>query len=66
MMKMDSQRIWLHPPKFWTQTGNMSKEQVDELMARVWSMAEEGDLQGLRQFDFISIGSPVLQRRRAS
>ncbi len=64
---MNSERIWLHPPKFWARTKEMSKDQVDELMIRIWQMAEERDLQGLRQFDFIFIGDPrATNRAKAS
>ena len=51
-------RIWFYPSKFWAATKGMSKEQVEELMDRIASMAEREDMQGLSQHDFIYIGNP--------
>ncbi len=56
-------RIWFYPQKFWAATRNMDKQQADELRQRIQHMAEERDLDGLRQFDFIYIGNPY---RKAS
>ncbi len=51
-------RVWLYPPKFWAATQSMSKEEVDVLMDRLWTMAEQCDTAGLSQFDFIQVGNP--------
>ncbi|HVZ60743.1 MAG TPA: hypothetical protein VG892_08155 [Terriglobales bacterium] len=51
------QRIWFNPPKFWRATQGMSKEEVDRIMDRVWTLAERHDFAGLGQFNFIHIGS---------
>jgi hypothetical protein len=52
------QRIWFHPPKFWAATNHMRKEEADELLARVIRMAENAELDRLRQYTFISVGVP--------
>ncbi len=49
-------RIWFHPTKFWEFTKNMPEEEVDRLFERVYRLAEQRDLNALREFDFISIG----------
>ncbi|MGE0407478.1 MAG: hypothetical protein AB7O65_14375 [Candidatus Korobacteraceae bacterium] len=57
------ERIWFYPPKFWAVTRKMSQDQVDDLMNRIWRMAEQRDLQGLSEFDFIYVGNPYLDGR---
>jgi hypothetical protein len=52
------QRIWFHPPKFWAATNHMGKEEADELLNRVLSMAEHAEFERLRQYTFISVGWP--------
>lgn len=51
-------RIWFNPAIFWTETKEMSQEEIDRLFDRVWRMAEEGDIDGLRNFDFVQVGFP--------
>ena len=53
-----AERIWFHPALFWTVTKEMTQEEADQLFERVWRMAEEGDLEGLRDFEFVQIGTP--------
>lgn len=52
------QRIWFHPPKFWAATNHMRKEEADELLSRVIRMAENSELDRLRQYTFISVDAP--------
>jgi hypothetical protein len=52
------ERIWFHPPKFWAATNHMRKEEADELLNRVLRMAENSELDRLRQYTFISVGWP--------
>lgn len=52
------QRIWFHPPKFWAATNHMRKEEADELLNRVIRLAENSELDRLRQYTFISVGVP--------
>jgi hypothetical protein len=52
------QRIWFHPPKFWAATHHLRKEEADELLNHVLRMAEDADLERLRQYSFISVGRP--------
>ncbi len=47
--------IVFDPYKFWQATQEMSRDDLDRLMERVVKLAEEGDLEGLRRFDFIRI-----------
>ena len=56
------QRIWFHPPKFWAATNHMRKEEADELLDRVIRMAENSELDRLRQYTFISVGVPKVSR----
>ena len=53
-----AERIWFHPALFWTDTKEMTQEQADELFDKVWQMAEEGDLEGLRDYRFVQVGHP--------
>jgi hypothetical protein len=53
-----AQRIWFHPPKFWAATNKMRKEEADELLNRVIRLAENSELERLRQYTFISVGVP--------
>ncbi len=55
-------RVWLNPPKFWTATRNMSKEEASAFFDYVYSLAEQRDYDKLQSFDFIKIGPD----RRAS
>ena len=50
------ERIWFHPPKFWAATKNMRKEETEELIAKVLRMAENSEIDRLRQYQFISVG----------
>jgi hypothetical protein len=50
------QRIWFHPPKFWAATNHMGKDEADELLSRVLSMAEHAEFDRLQQYTFISVG----------
>ncbi|MGA3211158.1 MAG: hypothetical protein ABSD20_07600 [Terriglobales bacterium] len=47
--------IWLDPPRFWSATRNMSKDEVGGLLDEVMSLAERRDLIALRRYDFISL-----------
>jgi hypothetical protein len=55
-------RIWFHPPKFWAATNHLRKEEADELLNRVLRMAENSEVDRLRQFSFISVGKPGTAR----
>jgi hypothetical protein len=48
-------RIWLNPPKYWAATKQMFPEEVERMMDRLFSLAEKGELDALRKFEFISI-----------
>ena len=48
-------RIWLHPPKYWTATKGMSPDETDRFMNQLLSFAENGELNALREYDFITI-----------
>jgi len=50
-------RIWFHPPMFWAATKGMSQEQADRFLDEVLVLAEVRDLETLRRFPFVSIGS---------
>ncbi len=56
------QRIWFNPPKFWAATNHMRKEEADELLTRVLRMAENSELDRLRQYSFISVGCPSQEK----
>jgi hypothetical protein len=53
-----TERIWFNPALFWTETKEMTQEEADRLFDRVWRMAEEGDLEGLRDYHFVQVGYP--------
>ena len=57
-----AQRIWFHPPKFWAATNKMRKEEADELLNRVIRLAENSELDRLRQYTFISVGVPKISQ----
>ena len=59
-----AQRIWFHPPKFWAATNHMRKEEADELLNRVIRMAENSELDRLRQYTFISVGVPKVSQEQ--
>lgn len=59
-------RIWFNPPKFWAATKSMSQEDADQLMARIVVMAERRQLDALRKYDFVSVGSPYQKNKLAS
>lgn len=48
-------RIWLHPPEFWAATEGMLPDEVGRFMDQLFSLAEQGELNALREYDFISI-----------
>ncbi len=58
MTANSEQRIWFNPPKFWAATKLMRKEEADELLNRILRMAENSELDRLRQYPFISVGKP--------
>jgi hypothetical protein len=50
-------RIWLVPQRFWAATRNMKPDQAESLLQKVSDLAEKREVEALRQFDFIVVGS---------
>lgn len=64
MLVKRTDRVWLHPPKFWAATKQMSEEEAEKLVEQLMSLAEVGDFETLQKFDFIVIGEPKLRREK--
>ena len=45
----------MHPPEFWAATEGMLPDEVGRFMDQLFSLAEQGELNALREYDFISI-----------
>jgi len=56
-------RIWFNPPKFWAATKNMRKEETEELVNQLLRMAANRKFDRLREYDFISVGTPERAKR---
>ena len=54
--------IWFLPHKFWAATRHMPKEHADRLLEEVIALAEAGDLEALRKYDFVSLENPYGRR----
>ncbi|MBV9609478.1 MAG: hypothetical protein JO187_07960 [Acidobacteria bacterium] len=52
-----AERVWFNPALFWTATKEMSKEEADKLFDRVWRLAQDGDLDALRDYQFVKVGT---------
>jgi hypothetical protein len=61
----NSDRIWFLPQRFWTATKGLPKEEVDRLMEDIFHLSERRDLEALRRYDFIEIGTSYLYRKAA-
>lgn len=48
--------MWFVPPRFWTQTKDMTFEESQKLLDEVMSLSEKSDLESLKKYDFIVIG----------
>lgn len=59
----NQERIWFHPSKFWGATKDMPPEQVDQLRESVLQLAAARNLEALRRFDFIHVGTGFLRQR---
>jgi hypothetical protein len=46
--------VRIDPPKFWSATRLMTKEERDTLLEAITKLAEAGDTTGLAHFDFIA------------
>ena len=51
-------RIWFNPPRFWEATKGIQPEAAAELLDKIIDLAEARDLEELRNFDFVSFGTP--------
>ena len=52
-----NQRIWFHPPAFWSFTKEMPEHEINRLFDHVYRLAEIRDIEGLKQFGFISVSN---------
>ncbi|HMK30068.1 MAG TPA: hypothetical protein VK473_10320 [Terriglobales bacterium] len=52
-------RVRLNPAKFWSATRSMTPQEKESLLTSMDRMAEESDLHGLNQFDFVSVDEPA-------
>ena len=50
------ERIYLNPPRFWAATKNMTDQDLEQFTNRIVRLAEEGRVDELTRYDFISIG----------
>ncbi len=49
-------RVWFHPAKLWQATEKMSKAEADALIESLSALAECGDFDALKKYDFIRVG----------
>ena len=62
-------KVWINPWKYWATTSEMSREQAGSLMKEVERLAESGNAEALKRYEFVELEDPVLawrDRRRAS
>jgi hypothetical protein len=62
MIAENCARVWLVPQKFWAATRNMKPEQADSLLQKISDLAEQNQMEALREYDFIIVGSLKDQR----
>jgi hypothetical protein len=55
-MTIFQERIYLNPPRYWAATRNMNEEDTEEFTNEILRLAAEGNLEELKQYDFISFG----------
>jgi hypothetical protein len=56
MTTPSEERIYLHPPRFWAATKNMTHEDVEEFANKILRLAAEGRIEELARYDFIFFG----------
>ena len=56
------ERIYLNPPRFWAATKHMSDEDTERFANKIFRLAEEGKVEELERYDFISFGHNRLPR----
>ena len=56
MMTQPQERIYLNPPRFWAATRNMTDEDVDQFVNRIFRLAAERNVEELERYDFIFFG----------
>lgn len=56
MTSPGQERIYLNPPRFWAATKNMTDQDLEQFTNRIVRLAEEGRVDELTRYDFISIG----------
>ena len=49
-------RIYLNPPRYWAATKNMTDEDLEQFTNKIFRLAEEGRVEELGRYDFISFG----------
>ena len=50
------ERIYLSPPRFWAATRDMNDEDLERFTNKIFRLAEEGKVEELGRYDFISFG----------
>lgn len=59
-------KLWVLPPKYWTATEHMSGSEIDKMMEEILNLAENGNVEALKEIDFVSLEDPYLRWKKAA
>jgi hypothetical protein len=53
-------KLWILPPKYWAATERMTESEKESMMQEIVELAESGNAEALKTFDFLSMEDPYL------
>jgi hypothetical protein len=59
-------KLWVFPPKYWAATERMTEDEKERIIQKILDLAERGDTQALKQFDFLSFEESSSLREKSA
>ncbi len=63
-MSQPIKKLWVLPPKYWTVTEHMTGTEIDKMEQEILELAESGDVERLKGFEFLSLEDPYLRWKK--
>jgi hypothetical protein len=66
MLQQPIRKVWVFPPKYWAATERMTESERENMMQEILDLAERGDTEALKKFDFLSLEDPYLLWKKSA
>jgi hypothetical protein len=66
MPKEPIRKLWVLPPKYWATTERMTASEKENLLQQIEELAENGNVEALKQFEFLSLEDPYLLWKKSA